>query len=124
MGVTLGEQLAKGIVAKDAGTLRQVLADDVDFKALTPGRFWEASSADEVIDDIILRRWFSIDDHLEALESVDSGEVGGRQKVTYLLRGHNGDGRFLVEQVVYYDVVDDRIAWLRLACSGYRTITA
>jgi hypothetical protein len=123
VGVTLGEQLAKAMVAKDGDALRRVLADDVDFRAMTPGRFWEASSAAEVIDEIILRKWFSANDHLEALEQVESGEVGGRDKVTYLLRGINGDGPFLVEQVAYYDVVDDRIAWIRVACSGYRAIT-
>jgi hypothetical protein len=123
VGVTLGEQLAKGIVAKDAETLQRVLADDVDFRAMTPGRFWESTSASEVIDGIILRTWFSPSDHLDALEAVETGEVGGRSKVTYLLRGHNDDGPFLVEQHAYYDVVDDRIAWLRVACSGYRAIT-
>jgi hypothetical protein len=124
VGETLGEQLAKAMVAKDADALRRVLADDVDFRAMTPGKFWEARSAAEVVDDIILRRWFSPTDHTEALESCVAGEVGGRHKVTYLLRGRNGDGPFQVEQHAYYDVVDDRIAWLRVACSGYRPITA
>jgi len=123
MGPNLGEQLAKAIVAKDPDAMRRVLADDVDFRAMTPGKFWEASSAAEVVDNIILARWFSPADHLEALDRVDAGEVGGREKVTYLLRGHNEDGPFLVEQYAYYDVVDDRIAWLRIGCSGYRTIT-
>ena len=123
MGTTLGEQLAKAMVAKDADTLRRVLADDVDFRAMTPGKFWESASADEVVDRIILGRWFTPTDHLEALERVDAGSVGGREKVNYLLRGHNNDGPFLVEQHAYYDVVDDRITWLRVACSGYRSVT-
>ena len=123
MAGTLGEQLAKAIAAKDVDTLQRVLADDIDFRAMTPGRFWEATSSDEVVDQIILGKWFSPSDHLESLDEVEAGDVGGRNKVTYLLRGHNGDGPFLVEQVAYFDVVDDRIAWLRVACSGYRQIT-
>ncbi len=123
MGDLLGEQLAKAMVSKDAGALRAVLADDVDFKALTPGRFWEASSATEVIDDIVLGRWFGPSDHLEAVERVDSGEVEGRHKVTYCLRGTNGEGPFLVEQHAYYDVAGDKIAWLRVVCSGFRPLT-
>ena len=103
--------------------LRKVLADDVDFRAMTPGRFWESTSAVEVIDDVILGRWFTPSDHLDALEHVDTGAVEGREKVTYLLRGHNGDGAFVVEQHAYYDVSDGRITWLRVACSGYRTLT-
>ena len=124
MADTLGEQLAKAMVAKDRDALLALLADEVDFKALTPGRFWEASSSAQVIDEIVLGRWFEPTDHLEAVERAESGEVEGRHKVTYLLRGTNGDGPFVVEQQAYYDVEDEKIAWMRVLCSGYRTLTA
>jgi ketosteroid isomerase-like protein len=124
MADTLGEQLAKSMVAKDRDGLLAVLADDVDFKALTPGRFWEASTAVELVDEIVLRRWFEPSDRLEAVERTESGEVEGRHKVTYLLRGTNDDGPFVVEQQAYYDVDGGRIAWLRVLCSGFRSLTA
>lgn len=124
MADTLGAQLAKAMVAKDREGLLALLAEDLDFKALTPGRFWEATSAAQLVDEIVLGRWFTPSDHLDAVEHVESGEVEGRHKVTYLLRGTNGDGPFVVEQQAYYDVDGDRIAWLRVLCSGYRSLTA
>ena len=124
MADTLGEQLAKAMVAKDRDALLALLADDLDFKALTPGRFWEATSGAQLVDEIVLGRWFGPSDHLEAVERAESGEVEGRHRVTYLLRGTNGDGPFVVEQQAYYDVAGDRIAWLRVLCSGYRSLTA
>jgi hypothetical protein len=124
VGDSLGEQLAKAMVAKDGDALRAVLADDIDFRALTPGRFWESTSAGEVVDEIVLGKWFEPSDHLEAIEHVESGVVEGRHKVTYRLRGTNDDGPFIVEQQAYYDVDGDRIAWLRVMCSGFRSLTA
>ena len=47
---SLGLRLARAIADKDEAALRGVLADDVDFRGLTPGRTWEASSPDEVVD--------------------------------------------------------------------------
>jgi hypothetical protein len=123
MADTLGEQMAKAMVAKDREGLLALLADDLDFKALTPGRFWEASSAAQLVDEIVFGRWFEPSDHLEAVDRAESGEVEGRHKVTYLLRGSNGDGPFVVEQQAYYDVEGDRITWLRVLCSGYRSLT-
>lgn len=124
MADTLGEQLAKAMVAKDRDALLALLVDDLDFKALTPGRFWEASSAAQLVDEIVLGTWFDTSDHLEAVEHAEPGEVEGRHKVTYLLRGTNDDGPFVVEQQAYYDVEGDRIAWLRVLCSGFRSLTA
>ena len=124
MADTLGEQLAKAIVAKDRDGILALLADDVDFKALTPGRFWEASSAAAVVDEVVLGRWFGPSDRLEAVEQATSGSIEGRHQVTYRMRGTNDDGPFVVEQQAYYDVVDDRIAWMRVLCSGFRPVTA
>jgi hypothetical protein len=70
---------------------RELLAPDVDFRALTPDKFWEASSASEVVDDVILGRWLEPTDRIDALE-----------------------------QPAYFTVADGRIAWLRIMCSGFR----
>jgi hypothetical protein len=42
--VTLGEDFVAALSARSGDQLRAVLAPDVDFKGLTPGRFWEAES--------------------------------------------------------------------------------
>jgi hypothetical protein len=51
--MTPGESFVRALVAKDADALKGVLSPDLDFKALTPGRFWESDSAGSVVDEIL-----------------------------------------------------------------------
>jgi hypothetical protein len=120
---TLGDVFARAIAAKDHARLRGVLADPIDFRALTPQRYWEATSAEEVVDQIILGEWFDSGDHIQELCSVTTGEVSDRHHVAYRMRVRNADGEFYVEQQAYYRVKGDCIDWLRILCSGYRPVT-
>ena len=95
---TLGEQFARAIAAKDRARLCSLLADPIDFRALTPQRYWEATSAEEVVDQIILGQWFDSGDHIQELCSVVTGDVGDRPHVAYRMRVRNVDGEFYVEQ--------------------------
>jgi hypothetical protein len=121
-GKELGEQFAHSLATKDRGALVALLADDIDFRAMTPGRFWESGSPAEIVDDVILGRWFDPNDHIESLLEVDSSEVGDRSRVGYRIRVRNGEGVHLVEQQAYFDGSDGRISWLRIMCSGYRPL--
>jgi hypothetical protein len=118
----IGERFVQALAKKDMAGLLDVLDSEVDFRGLTPGRFWEASSAKALVDDIFLGAWFEADDHIESLEDVQLGSVADRDRVSYLLRVSNPDGLFLVEQQAYFGVENDRINWLRILCSGYRAI--
>ena len=118
----IGERFAHALAKKDMAGLLDVLDSEVDFRGLTPGRFWEASSAKALVDDVLLGAWFEADDHIESLEDVQLGSVADRDRVSYLLRVSNPDGLFLVEQQAYFGVENDRINWLRILCSGYRAI--
>ena len=42
---SLGEEFARAIAAKDADALRRVLHPELEFRAMTPRRFWEADDA-------------------------------------------------------------------------------
>lgn len=116
----LGERFARALAAKDAVGLHDVLAPDVDFRAMTPNRFWESSSAEEVVSTVLLGTWFAPSDRVEAVESLSGDSVADRERVTYRLRVTRDDGPHLVEQVAYYVTDGDRITWLRVMCSGYR----
>ncbi|HVF04298.1 MAG TPA: hypothetical protein VNA20_05625 [Frankiaceae bacterium] len=118
----LGERFARALAAKDVVGLRSVLAPDVDFRAMTPKRFWESSSAEEVVSSVLLGTWFKPSDRIEALVSVSGESVADRERVTYRLRVGNDDGPHLVEQVAYYAADGDRITWLRVMCAGYRPV--
>jgi class 3 adenylate cyclase len=52
--------------------------------------------------------------------AVETDSFADRVRVAYRLRGHNPDGRFVVEQQAYYALEDDRIVWMRVLCSGFR----
>jgi hypothetical protein len=107
------------MAAKDAQGIVEVLADDVDFRGLTPNRAWEASGADAVVE-IILGSWFELKDELDELLEVRTDRVSDRQSVAYRIRGHNPDGPFVVEQNAFLAERDGRIEWLRVLCSGFR----
>lgn len=117
---TAGERFAQAIATKDGARLRAVLADEIDFQALTPGRAWQAASALEVADNIVFGRWFA-DAEITELLSVVPGQVADRGHVSYRLAVHKGGVDYLVEQQAYYDSNEGgRIMWLRILCSGYQ----
>jgi hypothetical protein len=119
---TIGERFAQALAAKDRAALRDILDPALDFKALTPRRFWEASSADALVDEVILGAWFEPKDHIDSLEEVRTSSVADRDHVSYRLHLTNPDGAFLVEQQAYFSVEDERIVYLRILCSGYRPV--
>lgn len=122
MTQSLGEQFAGAVAAKDHDHVRQLLAPNLDFRAMTPGRVWEASGPEDVID--ALRLWFEDSDDIEAVEAVESDHFADRERVGYRFRVRNPDGMHLVEQQAYLSQRDGRISWLRIMCSGYRPVSS
>ena len=118
----IGERFARAIATKDAPALLGLLAPEIDFRAMTPSRFWESNSAVEVVDDVVFGKWFEPTDLIESIESIEHDVVMDRERVGYRFRVTNADGAFIVEQQAYLGVHDDRIAWLRIMCTGYRPV--
>jgi hypothetical protein len=117
--VTPGERFARALAAKDSATLHSLFADTVDFQALTPGRHWQAGTASEVVDQIMLGKWFDPGDDIQRLESVSTSQLPGREHVDYRMSVRNADGDHVVEQQAYYNTDGARITWMRVLCSGY-----
>ena len=115
-----GERFARALADKDDVALGALLADRIDFQALTPGRHWKAATAGEVVEGIILGHWFGAGDRIEQLCSVTTGCVAGREHVAYRVRVRRCDGDYLVEQQAYYSTDGARITWMRVLCSGYQ----
>ena len=122
MSALIGERFARAIAEKDSSALLELLAPEIDFRAMTPGRFWEAATAVEVVDDVILGHWFEPTDHIETIEAIEQGAVVDRERVSYRFRVSNAGGAFIVEQQAYFGVEHDAITWLRVMCSGYRPV--
>ena len=122
MGNEPGIRWAEAMAAKDRDKLREVLAEVVDFRGMTPGSFWEASSPDEVFE-ILFDNWFEDKDHIEEVLVAEPGDdVGDRHRVSYRFRIENPDGPHECEQQMYYESDGDRITLARIMCSGFRPV--
>ena len=120
---TLGERFAAALAAKDTDTLTSLMSPQVDFRGMTPGRFWEAASPAEVVE--VLYQWFESGDVIEELVATATSTVVDRACVDYRFHVRNADGRYAVEQRAYYDAdTSGRIGLIRVMCSGYRALSS
>jgi hypothetical protein len=120
---TLGADFARAFADKDSGRMLELLHPEVDFRGLTPSRFWEAGDPGAVVE-LLFGQWLEDTDDVEALEAVESDSVADRERVGYRLSVSNPDGRFLVEQQAYLSTRDGKIDWMRVVCSGFRPAEA
>ena len=60
---TLGERFVRALAAKDFAGVAAVAHPEVDFRGMTPGRFWEATGRDQVIEQV-LKQWFEDQDQM------------------------------------------------------------
>ena len=68
MSDDLGEALARAIAAKDHERVLGLLHPELDFRAMTPGRVWDATSPQDVVD--ALKLWFEDSDDIERIEAL------------------------------------------------------
>ncbi len=120
MDAGLARAWADAVARKDWDAVAALLADDVDFRGMTPGRIWEAGTPDDVV--AILGQWFEPSDDVEGVDSVETDAFADRQRSGYRLRVRSPQGLHLVEQQAYLGERDGRIAWARVVCSGFRPV--
>ena len=115
----LGAEYVRLLARKDHEGLQRLLADDVDFRALTPGRAWEMHGAKDAVQNAIAV-WFDAGDDVKELLTYEVRPVAGpRSCVSYRLLVHNADGDHVVEQQAYFETDGAHITWMRLLCAGY-----
>jgi hypothetical protein len=122
MATPLGTRFVEALAARDHARVASLLHPEVDFRGMTPGRFWEATTATQVVNEI-LPSWYEDRDQIDEVLQVETAWVGDRERVGYRLAVSNPDGRFLVEQQAYYETRDGLITWMRIMCSGWRPVT-
>ena len=118
---TLGTDFAHAFAAKDADRIRELVHPEIDFRALTPNRHWEASDQDKLVS-MLFDEWLEDSDEVRGIESVESESFADRERVGYRLAVRCPDGNFLVEQQAYIGERDGKIGWMRVVCSGFRPI--
>jgi hypothetical protein len=118
-GATSG--FLEAILARDFPRVRGLLSPEIDFRAMTPSRFWEAGDPPGV--EKVLRAWFEHPDRtVERVEPIEPSSVEDTLRVGWRVHGHGADGPFVYEQQAYLREDDEQIAWLRIMCSGPRPI--
>jgi hypothetical protein len=119
----IGNEFARAVGAGERDALHALFAPDVRFRAVTPSRTWECDDADAAVDTM-LGRWFGGDNHIVDVESVVTEAVGDVVRVGYRFRASTPSGAAVVEQQAYFEVGHGVITAARIACSGYRPLTA
>lgn len=119
MEPTVGERFVRAVAEKDFAAATALMSSPIDFRALSPSTFWEASSPEEVAGTV-LPRWYEAHDNIDAILSVETDVVGGRHRIGYRYAVSNDEGPFVVEQQAYYEVTDGLISWMRIMCSGWQ----
>ncbi|MEI6374457.1 MAG: hypothetical protein WCP26_11815 [Actinomycetes bacterium] len=115
----VGERFARALADKDSVGLKALLRPDVDFRAMTPTRFWESNDVDVIVDETILGTWFSPPRRITEIIAVETGCIGSLESVTYRFMVDRPDGQFTIEQQAYYETDGATISWMRLMCSGF-----
>jgi hypothetical protein len=115
----LSERFVQALADKDSTGLKALLRHDIDFRAMTPSRFWESNDVDEVVDDTIFGTWFDPSREITDVVAVETDRIGSLERVAYRFTVNRPDGRFTIEQQVYYETDGATIGWLRLMCTGF-----
>jgi hypothetical protein len=119
MPEVVGERFARALADKDAAGLKALLRSDVDFRAMTPGKFWEASDVDVIVDETMLGTWFEPERRITDVLAVQTDAVGSLDRVGYRFKVNRPDGDFIVEQQAYFKTDGEKISWLRIMCTGF-----
>lgn len=120
---SLGVSFARAIAAKDRNAVRALLAPDVDFRGMTPRKFWEADDVEAVIA-VLFDNWFEDQDVIDdVLEVTDADPVEDTDLVSYRFALSTPDGPHVAAQQAYYRASGDQIDYLRIMCSGFRPTT-
>jgi hypothetical protein len=106
------------IVAQDLARAAALLHPEVDFRAMTPNRVWEARDPAGVEE--ILRAWLADpDEEVHGMEATEPSPIVDRIRVGWLVRISDADGLHVFEQQAYVRERDGRIDWMRVICSGW-----
>lgn len=116
-----GERFLAAVTTRDLAGACGHLHPEIDFRAMTPNRFWEADGPAGVED--VLRSWLENPAReVESIEALAPVAVEDTQRVGWCVRGSGAEGPFVFEQQAYVRERDGQVIWLRVMCSGPRPL--
>jgi ketosteroid isomerase-like protein len=115
--------LVEAIVARDLPRAQALMHPDVDFRAMTPKRTWEAEDPGGVEE--VLRAWFEHPEReVERVEPTEPASVEDTMRVGWRVYGTEARGPFVYEQQAFVREDGGRVVWMRVMCSGPRPVSA
>jgi hypothetical protein len=107
------------ILLRDFARASSFLHPDIDFRAMTPNRVWEADGPAGV--EQVLRAWFEHPERdVERVDPTELASVEDTLRVGWRVHGSDAKGPFIYEQQAYVREDDGQVVWLRVMCSGPR----
>ena len=112
---------ADAIVARDVTAATALLHPEVDFRAMTPNRIWEANDPAGVEE--VLRAWLEDpDEEVHGVEATEPAAVEGTQRVGWRVRVSDAEGMHVFEQQAYVREREGKVGWMRVICSGFNKL--
>ncbi|HTA13783.1 MAG TPA: hypothetical protein VK781_02885 [Solirubrobacteraceae bacterium] len=116
-GITSG--FVDAVLARDFSRASGLLHPDIDFRAMTPNRVWEANDPAGVEE--VLRAWFEHPERdVERVDPTEPVSVEDIMRVGWRVHGSDANGPFTYEQQAYMREGNGQVVWLRVMCSGPR----
>ena len=113
--------LVEAIVARDFPRAQALLHPEIDFRAMTPKRTWEADDPAGVEE--VLRAWFEHPEReVERVEPTEPASVEDTGRVGWRVYGTEASGGFVYEQQAFLREEGGRVVWMRVMCSGPRPV--
>ena len=114
--------LVDAIVGRDFARAVALLHPEIDFRAMTPNRVWEADGPAGV--EAVLREWLDDpDEDVEGIEATEPISIEDTVRVGWLVHISDVDGPHIFEQQAYVRERDAQITWMRVMCSGWIPLT-
>jgi hypothetical protein len=111
------------IVARDLARAVALLHPEIDFRAMTPNRVWEADDPAGV--EAVLRAWLEDpDEEVHRIAATEPSSIVDRVRIGWLVRISDADGPHMFEQQAYVRERDAQIDWMRVICSGWIPLSA
>ena len=114
----VGGAFADALLNKEWENLESLLSGEIDFRGLTPGKQWEASTPKHLIDTVFTQ-WFGPTDDIYEITDIATDRIADRHRVVYRFRVRSDENDYVCEQTAYFDEVDGKIETLRILCSGF-----
>jgi hypothetical protein len=116
--VPLARAWVDAIAARDVARAAALLHPEIDFRAMTPNRVWEAEGPNDV--EAILRTWFEDpDEDVQRIEATQTVTIEDTLRVGWLVHISDADGPHIFEQQAYVREREGQIGWMRVMCSGW-----